>query len=109
MIYSKILDPSRLHSNIVFQVRAVTSELENSKLKEKEAQDKIEAATKDLARLSNREFLIQKNINEITQKISELETIPNHENYRELSTESTRKLLALIEDTNKELKQYRWE
>lgn len=76
-------------------------------MKEKEAQEKIEADAKDLEKLASKLNILQQKIVECTQKITELGALPSHEAYSKFSTMSTKQLFKEMEKANNHLKKYR--
>lgn len=84
-----------------------SADVEKWKLKEKEAQEKIEADAKDLEKLASKLNILQQKIVECTQKITELGALPSHEAYSKFSTMSTKQLFKEMEKANNHLKKYR--
>ncbi|XP_043470607.1 structural maintenance of chromosomes protein 3 [Leptopilina heterotoma] len=83
-----------------------SSEVEKWKVKEKEAQEKIEADAKDLEKLASKANILQQKITECTQKITELGALPSHEAYSKFSSMSTKQLFREMEKANNHLKKY---
>lgn len=76
-------------------------------MKEKEAQEKIEADAKDLEKLASKLNILQQKIVECTQKITDLGALPSHEAYSRFNTMSTKQLFKEMEKANNHLKKYR--
>lgn len=76
-------------------------------MKEKEAQERIEADAKDLEKLASKLNILQQKIVECTQKITELGALPSHDAYSKFNTMSTKQLFKEMEKANNHLKKYR--
>ncbi|KYM78115.1 Structural maintenance of chromosomes protein 3 [Atta colombica] len=94
-------------TNAMKKQKSESAEVEKWKLKEKEAQEKIEADAKDLEKLASKLNILQQKIVECTQKITELGALPSHEAYSKFSTMSTKQLFKEMEKANNHLKKYR--
>ncbi|RLU23029.1 hypothetical protein DMN91_005307 [Ooceraea biroi] len=86
--------------------KAESAEVEKWKLKEKEAQEKIEADAKDLEKLASKLNILQQKIGECTQKIAELGALPSNEAFSKFNTMSTKQLFKEMEKANNHLKKY---
>ncbi|KAG5329047.1 SMC3 protein, partial [Acromyrmex heyeri] len=93
-------------TNAMKKQKSESAEVEKWKLKEKEAQEKIEADAKDLEKLASKLNILQQKIVECTQKITELGALPSHEAYSKFSTMSTKQLFKEMEKANNHLKKY---
>lgn len=62
---------------IFFQQKAEQDEVEKWRLKEKEAQEKRDADTKDLSKVASKQTMLQTKIQECTNKIQELGSMPS--------------------------------
>lgn len=76
-------------------------------MKEKEAQEKIEADAKDLEKLASKLNILQQKIAECTHKITELGALPSQEIYNKFNNMSTKQLFKEMEKANNHLKKYR--
>lgn len=76
-------------------------------MKEKEAQEKIEADAKDFEKLASKLNILQQKIAECTQKITELGALPSQEIYNKFNNMSTKLLFKEMEKANNHLKKYR--
>ncbi|XP_070151375.1 structural maintenance of chromosomes protein 3 [Polyergus mexicanus] len=86
--------------------KSESSEVEKWKLKEKEAQEKIEADAKDFEKLASKLNILQQKIAECTQKITELGALPSQEIYNKFNNMSTKQLFKEMEKANNHLKKY---
>ncbi|XP_015607337.1 structural maintenance of chromosomes protein 3 [Cephus cinctus] len=86
--------------------RAESAEVEKWKMKEKEAQEKIDADAKDLEKLASKLNILEQKIVECTQKITELGALPSHEIYSKFNGMSTKQLFREMEKANNHLKKY---
>lgn len=77
-------------------------------MKEKEAQEKIEADAKDFEKLASKLNILQQKIVECTQKITELGALPSQEIYNKFNNMSTKQLFKEMEKANNHLKKYRY-
>lgn len=93
-------------TNAIKKQKAESAEVEKWKIKEKEAQEKIEADAKDLEKLASKLNILQQKIVECTQKITELGALPSHEVYSKFSVMSTKQLFKEMEKANNHLKKY---
>ncbi|XP_071572251.1 structural maintenance of chromosomes protein 3 [Temnothorax nylanderi] len=93
-------------SSAMKKQKSESAEVEKWKLKEKEAQEKIEADAKDLEKLTSKLNILQQKIVECTQKITELGALPSHEAYSRFNTMSTKQLFKEMEKANNHLKKY---
>ncbi|XP_053978821.1 structural maintenance of chromosomes protein 3 [Hylaeus anthracinus] len=93
-------------SNAIKKQKAESTEGEKWKVKEKEAQEKIEADAKDLEKLASKSNILQQKIVECTQKITELGALPSHDVYSKFSVMSTKQLFKEMEKANNHLKKY---
>lgn len=76
-------------------------------MKEKEAQEKIEADAKDFEKLASKLNILQQKIAECTQKITELGALPSQDIYNKFNNMSTKLLFKEMEKANNHLKKYR--
>ncbi|XP_069679641.1 structural maintenance of chromosomes protein 3 isoform X2 [Periplaneta americana] len=76
------------------------------KLKEKEAQEKIEEDAKDLEKMASKQNLLQQKIAECTKKIQELGSLPSPDIYSKYQNMSTKNLFKEMEKANSHLKKY---
>merc|ERR1712241_1651294 len=81
------------------------AELEASRLREREIQDKIEEDSKELERMASKQTVLQQKIQECTKKIRELGSLPSDafEKYKNMSQKV---LFKQLERANQELKKY---
>merc|ERR1719291_982030 len=81
------------------------AELEASRLREREIQDKIEEDSKELERMASKQTVLQQKIQECTKKIRELGSLPSDafEKYKNMSQKV---LFKQLEKANQELKKY---
>ncbi|KOC70556.1 Structural maintenance of chromosomes protein 3, partial [Habropoda laboriosa] len=93
-------------TNAIKKQKSESSEVEKWKVKEKEAQEKIEADAKDLEKLASKLNILQQKIVECTHKITELGALPSHEVYSKFSVMSTKQLFKEMEKANNHLKKY---
>lgn len=89
------------------QQKAEALEVEKWKAIEKEAQEKMESDAKGLEKLASKMNMLQQNITECTQKITELGALPNKESYSKFSNMTTKQLFKKMEEANGHLKKYR--
>ena len=82
--------------------------VEKWKALEREAQEKLESDAKGLEKLASKVNNLEKNIAELTQKITELGALPNKESYSKCSKMTTKQLFKDIEKANNHLKKYRF-
>lgn len=64
---------------MLWQQKMEQEELERWRIKEKEAQEKRDADTKDLSKVSSKQTMLQAKIQEETQKIQDLGSLPSPE------------------------------
>ncbi|XP_076247066.1 structural maintenance of chromosomes 3 [Calliopsis andreniformis] len=93
-------------TNAIKKQKAESAEVEKWKIKEKEAQEKIEADAKDLEKLASKLNILQQKIVECTQKITELGALPSHDVYSKFSAMTTKQLFKEMEKANNHLKKY---
>ncbi|KAL7297145.1 structural maintenance of chromosomes protein 3 [Trichogramma pretiosum] len=86
--------------------KAEAAEVEQWKGKEKEAQEKMDSDAKDFEKLASKMNMLQQNITECTQKITELGALPNKESYAKFSSMTTKQLFKKMEEANGHLKKY---
>merc|ERR1719283_699423 len=91
--------------DIVKKRKKSQAELEASKLREREIQDKIEEDAKELERMASKQTVLQQKIQECTKKIRELGSLPSDafEKYKNMSQ---KQLFKQLEKANNELKKY---
>merc|ERR1712203_1202433 len=91
--------------DIVKKRKKSQAELEASRLREREIQDKIEEDSKELERMASKQTVLQQKIQECTKKIRELGSLPSDafEKYKNMSQKV---LFKQLEKANQELKKY---
>jgi len=91
--------------DIVKRRKKSQAELEASRLREREIQDKIEEDSKELERMASKQTVLQQKIQECTKKIRELGSLPSDafEKYKNMSQKV---LFKQLEKANQELKKY---
>merc|ERR1712233_139299 len=92
-------------TDIVKKRKKSQAELEASRLREREIQDKIEEDSKELERMASKQTVLQQKIQECTKKIRELGSLPSDafEKYKNMSQKV---LFKQLEKANQELKKY---
>ncbi|XP_017887134.1 structural maintenance of chromosomes protein 3 [Ceratina calcarata] len=93
-------------TNAIKKQKAESAEVERWKIKEKEAQEKIDADAKDLEKLASKLNILQQKIVECTQKITELGALPSHDVYAKFCEMTTKQLFKEMEKANNHLKKY---
>merc|ERR1719228_847180 len=90
---------------VVKKRKKYQAELEASKLREREIQDKIEEDAKELERMASKQTVLQQKIQDCTKKIRELGSLPSDafEKYKNMSQKV---LFKQLEKANQELKKY---
>merc|ERR1719291_1441719 len=81
------------------------AELEASRLREREIQDKIEEDAKELERMASKQTVLQQKIQECTKKIRELGSLPS-DAFEKYKSMSQKQLFKQLEKANQELKKY---
>merc|ERR1712156_1034038 len=90
---------------VVKKRKKYQAELEASRLREREIQDKIEEDAKELERMASKQTVLQQKIQDCTKKIRELGSLPSDafEKYKNMSQKV---LFKQLEKANQELKKY---
>ena len=81
------------------------AELEASRLREREVQEKIEEDEKELERMASKQTVLQQKIQECTKKIRELGSLPS-DAFDKYKNMSQKQLFKQLEKANQELKKY---
>ncbi|XP_023344565.1 structural maintenance of chromosomes protein 3-like [Eurytemora carolleeae] len=81
------------------------AELEASRLREREIQDKIEEDSKELEKMASKQTVLQQKIEECTKKIRELGSLPS-DAFDKYKNMSQKQLFKQLEKSNQELKKY---
>lgn len=92
---------------ICLQQKQEALEVEKWKAIEKEAQEKMESDAKDFEKLASKMNMLQQNIADLTQKITELGALPNKDTYAKFTNMTTKQLFKKMEEANGQLKKYR--
>jgi len=90
---------------VVKKRKKYQAELEASKLREREIQDKIEEDAKELERMASKQTILQQKIQECTKKIRELGSLPS-DAFEKYKSMSQKQLFKQLEKANQELKKY---
>ena len=91
--------------DVVKKRKKYQAELEASKLREREIQDKIEEDAKELERMASKQTILQQKIQECTKKIRELGSLPS-DAFEKYKSMSQKQLFKQLEKANQELKKY---
>ncbi|CAH1398175.1 unnamed protein product [Nezara viridula] len=86
--------------------KAEQDEVEKWRVKEKEAQEKRDADTKDLSKVASKQAMLQTKIQEATSKIQELGSLPSPEMVNKYMSYSSKNLFKELEKANGHLKKY---
>lgn len=86
--------------------RAEQEELERWRLKEKEAQEKLDADSKDLTKVASKQQMLRAKIEECTQKIQELGSMPQPDMVNKYMAYTSKNLFKELEKANSHLKKY---
>merc|ERR1712227_1078720 len=90
---------------VVKKRKKYQAELEASRLREREIQDKIEEDAKELERMASKQTVLQQKIQECTKKIRELGSLPS-DAFEKYKSMSQKQLFKQLEKANQELKKY---
>merc|ERR1712126_254780 len=90
---------------VVKKRKKYQAELEASRLREREIQDKIEEDAKELERMASKQTVLQQKIQECTKKIRELGSLPS-DAFDKYKNMSQKQLFKQLEKANQELKKY---
>ncbi|CAB0019270.1 unnamed protein product [Nesidiocoris tenuis] len=86
--------------------KAEQEEVERWRVKEKEAQEKRDADTKDLSKVATKQQMLQQKIQDCTQKIQELGSMPSPEMVNKYMSYTSKNLFKELEKANSHLKKY---
>lgn len=92
-------------ADIVKKRKKAQAELEASRLREREIQDKIEEDSKELERMASKQTVLQQKIEECTKKIRELGSLPA-DAFDKYKSMSQKQLFKQLDKANQELKKY---
>ncbi|XP_025424410.1 structural maintenance of chromosomes protein 3-like [Sipha flava] len=81
-------------------------ELDKWKVQEKEAQDRLENETKDLCKVSSKQDMLRKKLEESESKINELGALPNTDLVTKYMSYSSKNLFKELEKANSHLKRF---
>lgn len=81
-------------------------ELDKWKIQEKEAQDRLENETKDLCKVSSKQDMLRKKLEESESKINELGALPNTDLVTKYMSYSSKNLFKELEKANSHLKRF---
>merc|ERR1711953_1592585 len=90
---------------VVKKRKKYQAELEASRLREREIQDKIEEDAKELERMASKQTVLQQKIQDCTKKIRELGSLPS-DAFEKYKSMSQKQLFKQLERANQELKKY---
>ena len=91
--------------DVIKKRKKYQAELEASRLREREIQDKIEEDAKELERMASKQTVLQQKIQECTKKIRELGSLPS-DAFEKYKSMSQKQLFKQLEKANQELKKY---
>merc|ERR1711953_900013 len=92
-------------TDIVKKRKKSQAELEASRLREREVQEKIEEDAKELEKMASKQTVLQQKIQECTKKIRELGSLPS-DAFDKYKNMSQKQLFKQLEKANQELKKY---
>merc|ERR1712038_209410 len=92
-------------ADIVKKRKKSQAELEASRLREREVQEKIEEDAKELEKMASKQTVLQQKIQECTKKIRELGSLPS-DAFDKYKNMSQKQLFKQLEKANQELKKY---
>merc|ERR1719412_1831489 len=92
-------------TDIVKKRKKSQAELEASRLREREIQEKIEEDAKELEKMASKQTVLQQKIQECTKKIRELGSLPS-DAFDKYKNMSQKQLFKQLEKANQELKKY---
>merc|ERR1712203_45875 len=92
-------------TDIVKKRKKSQAELEASRLREREVQEKIEEEAKELEKMASKQTVLQQKIQECTKKIRELGSLPT-DAFSKYKNMSQKQLFKQLEKANLELKKY---
>merc|ERR1712200_128292 len=107
-VHSTTLSMKALDKNltdITKKRKKAQAELEASRLREREIQDKIEEDAKELEQMASKQTVLQQKIEECTKKIRELGSLPS-DAFDKYKNMSQKQLFKQLEKANQELKKY---
>merc|ERR1719150_2884482 len=91
--------------DVIKKRKKYQAELEASRLREREIQDKIEEDAKELERMASKQTVLQQKIQDCTKKIRELGSLPS-DAFEKYKSMSQKQLFKQLERANQELKKY---
>ena len=94
-----------LLADIVKKHKKAQAELEVSRLREHDIQDKIEEDSKELERMASKLTILQQKIEECTKKTREFGSLPS-DAFDKYKNMSQKQLFKQLEKANNELKKY---